>query len=175
MMCFRIGRPREVGLMVPCLPFSSDLWHGRCYIVSEPIIPPMKPLHRAYTRTFLEELVKSLFGKGKPEIIEDLMIEGDVNRSLKWKLTRQMNILMDKYESRKVGKSGDTFVRADYDEYRSKYNHMFVLYQSPVVEDVELLEEHYTRKFFDRLDNDRIGGGKMVSPDGLYYLYMVVS
>lgn len=131
--------------------------------------------HPVYSRGGFANFLKDIFEGDKPDIIRNCLLNGEVNRSLKWRLTRQLNLLFNQYDRYKIGMSGEPFIRSDYDKYRKHYDYMYLLYESIDEKQIVSFERDYTKRFFDILDNERIGGGKMTSHDGNYYVYIVVA
>lgn len=117
-----------------------------------------------------------------PIVIIDYCVVGRINHSLKLYLTKSINEIINKHGNKrktyKIGKTGRSTRRAEFDDYRGKaYSEMFLLYESSSVKNIEDLEIYYSTKYKPekRCDNiDTKSLGKMVSINGKYYLYLVI-
>ena len=120
---------------------------------------------------------------GKPlKLNPDYCVVGRFDRSLKLHLTKTINVLINKHGNKrkryKIGKTGNSPKRVEYDDYRlGVYSEMYLLYESTSIKNVENLERYYSAKFkpekrCDNIDTD--SRGKMVSINGKYYLYIML-
>ena len=129
---------------------------------------------------FLKSLWKDISIGEAPEPIFDHIVDGSINRSLKWKITFRVNRIRNAYPGSnfKFGKSGHPPTRADFNDYRGKpYTKMYVLYESESEKNVSGMEVHYIQKYqhLENNDNKRVTDkDQMTSYDGKYYMYMVV-
>lgn len=123
-----------------------------------------------------------VFVGNSPILYDDFCVVGANNRSLKLHITKTINEIINKRGNKrktyKIGKSGNSPKRVEFDDYRKgTYSEMFLLYESESVKNVEDLEIDYSTKYKPdkRCDNkDTKSLGKMVSIKGKYYLYLVI-
>ncbi len=123
---------------------------------------------------------KNFWTGTKPTIEKKFCQTGNVNQSLKNRITKNINVILAHHcKPFKIGKTGDAYIRSDHKDYRTDYHHMYLLYKSTSKKNVSLLEEHYIAKFMkshpELNQNKRINapGKEMYSYDGYYYLYLV--
>lgn len=120
---------------------------------------------------------------GKPPVLDSqFCVVGRINHSLKLHITKSINTIINKHGNKrktyKIGKTGHSPKRVEFDDYRKgSYSEMFLIYESESVKNVESLEIYYSTKYKpeNRCDNkDTKSLGKMVSINGKYYLYLVI-
>jgi len=148
---------------------------------NRPIKKPELLIEKTIFESFDSWLDTVIIGK-PPKLYDDYCIVGRVNASIKNHITKIINEIINKHGNKrktyKVGKSGRTSKRAEFDDYRSSlYSEMFLLYESESVKNVEDLEIYYSKKYKpeNRCDNiDTKSLGRMVSINGKYYLYLVI-
>ena len=138
--------------------------------------------HPKESRSRLDEFLRRFFIAGKrPEVVHDDFCTGRITPSLKRTITNKISALLNVYDYLKIGKTGDHWVRTDFEDYRGNFSHMYLIYRSSSTAFVSELEELYIAKFLashpEQVLNRRIKspGKKMVSFDGYYYLYVVVN
>ncbi len=128
------------------------------------------------TKLFSSDNDKGISGIPR-EDIDDKYLE-QVNRNtnegdLKRTLTNRINQIIAQCKKFKVGETGSP-------EGRRKsyvgYSKMYLLCKCTSEEYIDKLEHYYNEKFFNHPKNDNINqgsAGKMSSPDGNFYLYIV--
>ena len=118
---------------------------------------------------------------GAPPKIEDISITGIINSTLKRKITSNINLIINKEEVNafKIGKTGDSRIRVDKNDYRGKYYKMYLLYRSTSKDNISSIEVDYIKKYRkthpDKIDNITTHKvGNMYSYNGYYFLYIVI-
>lgn len=135
--------------------------------------------HLSEYQTGWDRFWKNFWTGTKPAIESSWCIQGRINQGLKTKISRNINKIIVHHEDFKIGKTGDSYIRSDYKDYRRDYTHMYVLYKSKSANNVSLLEEYYIEKYMrshpEKNKNKRVKapGKRMYTYDGFYYLYMV--
>lgn len=119
------------------------------------------------------------FWKGaKPIENKDFVVTGMVGRKTKIAITKNINSIIEDCNSFKIGKTGDSYIRADQNDYRKDYVNIYLLFKTTSKENVSLIEEHYIKKYMkshpSKIDNITFKrAGKLYSYDGFYYTYIV--
>ena len=146
---------------------------------------PRKTPELAIEKTVFESFsswLDDVFTGKSPKLDSSYCVVGRVNHSLKLHITKSINEIINKHGNKrktyKIGKSGRSPKRAEFDDYRSGlYSQMFLLYESESIKNIEDMEIYYSIKYKTekRCDNkDTKSLGKMVSINGKYYLYLVI-
>lgn len=132
--------------------------------------------------TLLKEVLKeekhpSISGIPKENLNPNYLIKfrnTDKLGIIKQRITRNINIIIEKCDSFKIGKTGNKKTRpSNYLDF----NEMYFLCESNE-KNINLLEAHYIDEYFDHKKNKnqrRGSAGRMVSSNGKFYLYLVVS
>jgi hypothetical protein len=135
--------------------------------------------HLSQSETGLDRFLSNLFYGTKPLIEKSFCSSGLIKPSLKSTITKNLNCILEGCAGFKIGKTGDSYIRTDYSDYRKSYNYMYLLYKSKSRKSVSAIEEHYIAKYMDMhpdySENRRVNspGKKMQSYNGYYYLYVV--
>jgi hypothetical protein len=125
--------------------------------------------------------ISGLFSNA-PEVDHRHLVEGEIGKGLKNKVTRRVNYVLAEHGDRtyKIGKTGQPDLRVEYEDYSSSsYKKMYLLYQSDKKEHISHMEEYYIKlykkKHPHRSDNIQMySGGGMRSFDGKYHLYVII-
>lgn len=135
--------------------------------------------HLSETETGWDRFWKSYYGI-KPKTDETWCESGRIGQNLKTRITKNINKIISHHNNIfKIGKTGDSYIRSDKNDYRSDYHYMYLLYKSKSPKFVSEIEEHYIEKYMlshpNLIQNKRIKapGKRMVSYNGFYYLYIV--
>lgn len=128
--------------------------------------------------SFIEAFFKGIFKGDGPEIITTYLETGVVTAFLKKAISTNIRNILTTHPRKKfkIGKTGHPLTRAEQDDYRkSSYSKMYLLYRSTLQNRVSELEAYYIQKYYSRNDNINPNSvGTMKSPDGYYYLYLVI-
>lgn len=104
------------------------------------------------------------------------MQTGKLSSNLKKSLSMTVRHLLKKHKQVKIGKTGIPEGRAGKDDYAGIYDTMYVLFCSKSRDIVDDLEIYLIRNFLKETENiSQHKGGHMKSPDGLYFVYIVVA
>lgn len=136
--------------------------------------------HLSEYETGWQKFWKNFWSGTKPIIEKSFCETGFVNQKTKYNVTKNINHIISHHQSIfKIGKTGDSYIRSDYKDYRNDYTYMYLLYKSTSKIFVTTLEEFYIAKYMkshpQENQNKRIvsPGKEMYSYDGYYYLYLV--
>jgi hypothetical protein len=111
----------------------------------------------------------------------NLCVAGRITPQLKRKLTTNINTIISNCSAFKIGKTGDSYIRCDKNDYRNSYSHMYIIYKSSSNDYVSQLEEDYIDKYLlshsEQIKNLQVKAQekKMFSYGGYYYLYVVTN
>ncbi len=82
--------------------------------------------------------------------------------------------ILDEYKSIKIGKTGNPKNRITQKDYNGQYSKMFLILKSKKRSLISNMERESIREYDFYNDNiSMLSGGRMSSPDGYYYLYVV--
>lgn len=115
-----------------------------------------------------------------PKVNKEHMITTHHEKGIhKMQITLKIDAIRDGCKSKpfKIGKTGNPHERVMYKDYFDTYTTMYVLYQSLYPEVISELERHFISKYYRKTKNENIeksGTGKMYSPDGYFFLYLVI-
>ncbi len=136
--------------------------------------------HLVDTETNMDIFLKNLIDGKKPNVEKRFRTSGRITPSLKSEISKKINYLTEGCYGYKIGKTGDTYIRTDYSDYRGNYQTMYLLYRSTSMQAVSELEEYYIQKFM-KCDSEFCHNKKVKAPgkmmqtyDGYYNLYIVV-
>lgn len=109
-------------------------------------------------------------------IDDTYLIETSKNNDDTWEhVCQAIEEILDEYDDIKIGKTGNPSNRVLDPKYQQKYEIMFLIVASKKSKLISDLERESIRAYYDELDNiSTLSGGKMRTPDGYYYLYIVV-
>lgn len=136
--------------------------------------------HLSSIETNWQKFWKDFWHGEKPKVVDKNCATGHVSPILKARITKHINSILKGCTKYKIGKTGDSYIRTDKQDYRGSYHEMHLLYKSTSRDYVSELEEYYIEKCIDDEDNKnqnkriKAPGKKMYSYDGYYYLYLVV-
>lgn len=134
--------------------------------------------HPLANETNWQQFWKGFWNGEKPKQNSDNIVTGHYNANTKRAITQRINNIIDDSKSIKIGKTGNSDLRSDFNDYRAIYKEMHLIYKSSSEEYISTAEEDYIKKFskshaskIDNKTDKRVG--KMYSYDGYYYMYVV--
>ncbi|MGI4742933.1 MAG: hypothetical protein ACRYG7_47895 [Janthinobacterium lividum] len=136
--------------------------------------------HLSDSETSWQKFWKDFWQGEKPKVIIEDFTTGNISPALKTRITKHINVLIADCAKYKIGKTGDSYIRTDKQDYRGSYCEMHLLYRSTSKDYVSRLEEHYIEKYINDEENKnqnksiKAPGKTMYSYDGYYYLYLVI-